>query len=130
MESKQVIVVRKDIEMPKGKMAAQVSHASLGCILKVMRQSEDTFHFETKEDCGISNWLNGSFTKITLYCNNLVDMMNIDLQARNAGLVTCVIEDEGRTVFNNEPTYTCLGIGPDFVDNFEGITDHLKMIRN
>ena len=126
MNSKQIIVVRRDLKMPKGKMAAQVSHASMACILNLFRDSDNNYHYETKEDCGVSQWLNGSFTKVVLYCNSLEEILEVKKKADDAGLLTALIEDEGRTVFN-EPTVTCLGIGPDFSDKFTGITDHLKL---
>ena len=129
MSVKQVIVVRKDIDMPKGKLAAQVSHASMGAMLQLMRSDDgNAYHFDVKENCGASKWLNGSFTKIVLYCDSLEEMLEIHDKAKENNLNACLIEDEGRTVFN-EPTYTCLGLGPDFNEKFDGITSHLKMVR-
>ena len=68
---KQVIVMRKDLNMRKGKMIAQGSHASLGSLLKFFDKIENkgsiTYKVRFGKDSYLDQWLNGTFSKICLY---------------------------------------------------------------
>ena len=74
---KQIIIIRKDLNMRKGKMIAQGAHASLAVILNMMKEKRlhDIPHgqgvYERRmiyyEGSAIEEWLNNSFTKICLY---------------------------------------------------------------
>lgn len=133
MKSKQVIVVRRDINFgTKGKLAAQVAHASLGAILSSA--------YETKNENGslspsltipldgpLSHWLTEKFTKIVLKCDSEEELLALAKQCEDEGIRHALIRDAGHTVFD-EPTYTCLGIGPDADDRVNLITKHLKLM--
>lgn len=124
---KQVIVVRKDLNMPAGKMASQVAHASLGAILQIGQFGLDTFTLyldESNED-----WLRNSFTKVVLWCEDLDEMLELEKKAIEMNLPTFLCEDEGRTVFDGEPTITTLGIGCHFSDTIDMVTGHLELVR-
>ena len=58
----QAIVVRKDIEIPKGKLAVQVAHASVGLLVK--NASIDTYN-------DIIEWFIEGQRKIVFKCENL-----------------------------------------------------------
>lgn len=129
MTSKQIILVRKDIKMPKGKLAAQVAHASLAPILQLFREGnmwyqDDTF--ASREEC-IDDWLNGSFTKVCLGVPNLQAMLDIHATIEMTEIPHSLILDEGRTIFK-EPTYTCCGIGPWYSEQIDEITGDLKLL--
>jgi PTH2 family peptidyl-tRNA hydrolase len=114
---KQVIVVRSDLKLPKGKLAAQVSHASVETVLKLL-----------KKDPGlVKDWHDSGMKKIALKVDGLKELLMLKEQAARAGLMTALITDAGHTVV--EPgTVTCLGIGPAKEDEVDRITGMLKML--
>jgi PTH2 family peptidyl-tRNA hydrolase len=115
---KMVIVVRTDLNMSLGKVSAQVGHAVLGAY-KLSLQNDLT---------KTNNWENFSGqAKIVLGVSSKEELFDIQNKAREAGLVTCLIHDAGRTqVAPNTPT--CCAIGPDLVENIDKITGKLKLL--
>jgi len=115
---KMVIVVRTDLNMSLGKISAQVGHAVLGAY-KLSLQNDIT---------KTNNWENFSGqAKIVLGVSNKEELFDIQKKAHEAGLVTCLIHDAGRTqVAPNTPT--CCAIGPDIVENIDKITGKLKLL--
>ena len=67
---KQIIVMRKDLKMRRGKEIAQGSHASLAVVLNAMKKNDDTFKFNVEKNSPWDKWLNGGFTKICVSCNS------------------------------------------------------------
>lgn len=130
-KTKQIIVVREDLKMPKGKLAAQVSHASLGSLLSLSeKQNNKSFKriiFEFSENSPLDNWLNGIFTKIVLKCNSEEELKKLKFDANEIGLPHALIKDNGHTFFK-EPTYTCIGIGPAYSHEIDRLTKHLKLL--
>lgn len=136
---KQVIVVRKDIQMSKGKMAAQVAHASLKAVMDAAYRSTsgpDTMGqnfamsiFGFKVGSPIQVWLdNERFTKICVYVETEKDLDMIYESAKMAGLPCSLIIDNGLTQFNGVYTKTCVAIGPDYPDKIDPITGSLKLV--
>jgi PTH2 family peptidyl-tRNA hydrolase len=123
---KQVIVIRKDLEMLRGKEIAQGSHASNGplceLILKSWKQNTPVLLSEAE-----LLWLQGSQTIVCLSVNSEDELHQIAQSAEDAGLRHTLILDEGRTQFGGVHTYTALSIGPDYEDNINPITGHLKL---
>ena len=111
---KQVILVRTDLNMPKGKLSAQVAHASVNALLK-----------SGKED--IKEWKEEGMKKVVLKVKDKEELLEMKKKCDNADLVNALIEDAGKTFFN-EPTVTCLGIGPDKEEKIDKITGKLKML--
>lgn len=127
-ETKQVIVVRMDLKMGKGKMSVQVAHASLGAILK--NSANRIFGgINLENDKELNEWLNGSFAKVCVRVESEEELLELNKKAENLDLRTSLILDSGRTQFK-EPTYTCLGIGPHYEEKFINLTDSLKLIPN
>ena len=114
MELKQVIVVRDDLKMSKGKIAAQVSHASVDCLLKSHKDL-------------IAEWRSQGMKKIVLKAENVEEMMKYKKDAEEAKLSTCVIRDAGHTEVK-PGTITCIGIGPDEERKIDKITGNLPML--
>ena len=111
---KQAILVRQDLKLPKGKMSAQVAHASTAAVLK-----------SHKDD--IKEWKDSGMMKIVLKVNGQEELFKYKDIAEDTGLVTAVITDAGRTVV--EPgTVTCLGIGPDKDEKIDEVVGKLKLI--
>ena len=131
METKQVIVMRKDLNMRKGKMVAQGSHASMAVILDEL----DIKQAIRKDDCdpifaseAIAHWLNNSFTKVCVSVNSEEALLGIYNKAKEANICCSLIQDSGRTEFGGVPTYTCVGIGPAEVAEVDKITGSLPLL--
>lgn len=144
---KQVIVMRKDLNMRKGKMCSQASHASLAVILNMMQkfkheQEQSIFkRFFNKvaklfwcyslvfeENSYLDQWLNGKFTKITVSCKDEQELLDLYNQAKDAGIPCVLITDAGLTEFNGQPTNTCIAIGPFWNEDIDKITKHLPLL--
>lgn len=127
METKQVIVVRKDLQMRKGKIAAQVSHASMAFLTHTMKHqvADEVTIFLTKEE---QEWMRHSFAKVVCYVDSEQELGALMHQARLRKLTVHEIIDSGRTEFHGVPTLTCAAFGPHDVSKFVGLTDHLKLL--
>jgi peptidyl-tRNA hydrolase, PTH2 family len=135
---KQVIIIRKDLNMRKGKMVAQGGHASLGVIFNYMTPNymnpgEMTRKFtltlpegETGEF--MYKWLTGIFKKIVVGSENLNDMMVAYNEAKKAGIPCSVIEDAGLTEFGGKVTITAVAIGPDSPEKIDPITGKFGLL--
>ena len=132
MPVKQVIVVRKDLNMRKGKLAAQVAHAS-------MKVFFDRLSYIGKNDRGleeysmtVSNemkeWIEGSFTKIVVYVNSEEELDDLATFASFHGLPWALIKDNGYTEFHGVPTITALAIGPADSSELDVLTGHLPLM--
>jgi len=140
MATKQVIVMRNDLNMRKGKMIAQGSHASMSFLTKDMiigSYSELEVgtgmykHFsrgqvDMTDDA--KEWLRDSFTKITVQVSSEEELIQIHEKAIQAGLTTHLIKDAGRTEFGGVPTYTCCAIGPNQAEKIDEITGDLRLL--
>lgn len=127
-EPKQVIVVNRNLNMPQGKLAAQVSHASLAALFKCGLKNDEMLHIDLRTGSAVEQWVNKRFTKIVLYVKSDAKLLEIAKKAEDAGLPTALITDAGFTIFDGKPTRTCVGIGPAFPDEFIGITDKLRVL--
>ncbi len=128
MNTKQVIIIRKDLKMRKGKIAAQASHASLKVFF-------DRMVFCGNGEMKIVNitpemeaWVKGIFTKICVSVDSEQELLDIYKQAGNAGLPCSLIQDAGLTEFDGVPTYTAVAIGPAKNEDIDKITSNLKLL--
>ena len=123
---KQIIIVRKDLNMSHGKMAAQVAHASMSFLSWFIRNNVDSDgHIDAWFDKGIlDNWINGIYTKVVLQAKNRNQLMKAVTLAEELGLVECkdffLIKDNCLTELKPEEvdengvgrTLTCIGFAP------------------
>ena len=134
LDIKQIIVVRNDLrsKLRHGKLAAQVSHASMAAFLKGMQivPSEDYYmshQLKLEMDKYRYEWITGSFTKVVVRCEDEKEIMALyERCQRHESIPHALIVDSGRTVFS-EPTTTCLGIGPLPQSILGPLTGHLKL---
>lgn len=111
---KQVIVVRTDLKMGKGKLAAQVAHASIAAFLKA------GFFARRK-------WLVQGMKKVVLKAESEKELLELYEKARKKKLPCTLIKDAGLTQL--EPgTITALAIGPAEDEKIDEITGHLKLL--
>lgn len=112
---KQVILVRTDLKMRRGKECAQVAHASMAATLRNLSEFI------------VLEWCRGAFAKIVLSVDSEEELLAVETKAREAGLITALIKDAGMTEFAGVPTLTTCAIGPARSADFVGVTDHLRL---
>lgn len=112
-ELKQVILVRTDLKMSKGKAAAQVAHAAVEATLKSNKKL-------------VSNWRTFGMKKITLKVANEGELIKFKELADDANLTTALISDAGHTELKPN-TKTCLAIGPDAEGKIDKVTGELDI---
>ena len=111
---KQVIIVRTDLKLPKGKLASQCSHASVEAVL---RSSKDK----------VSKWRKEGMAKIIVKVKDLKELQYYNQTAKDSGLITALITDAGKTTV--EPgTITAVAMGPDDDEKIDKITKDLKLL--
>ncbi len=110
MEYKQVILVREDLKLDKGKMAAQVAHASVEAALKSDKEI-------------VRKWRASGMKKVVLKVRDKKELFSF----KQNELKTAVITDAGRTSIK-PGTVTCLAIGPDEEEKIDKLTGKLKMM--
>jgi PTH2 family peptidyl-tRNA hydrolase len=131
-EPKQVIVMRKDLNMRKGKMCAQAAHASLAVILRkmVVEQNYDMVSrmLVTIKDSPFDEWLTNRFKKVVLSCDSEQEIIDIESKCNELRIPNALITDAGLTEFDGVPTKTCIAIGPWDPDEIDKVTGNLKLL--
>jgi len=125
---KQVIVVRKDLKMRKGKIAAQVAHASLKVFFDRFKKSFFKGLYLIWLSKEMREWKEGAFTKICVSVDSESELYHIRTKAHKADLPFALIVDSGKTEFNGVPTATCVAIGPAQSEKIDKITKDLKLL--
>ena len=116
-ELKMVIVVRKDLKISPGKMAAQVAHAAVNCALASKKRKPANFE----------RWYNEGQKKVVDKVQDLAELYKVKQAAEDMGLVTSLITDAGMTELPPNTT-TCLGIGPAPNAEVDRVTGHLGLM--
>jgi len=114
---KQVILVRDDLKLPKGKMAAQAAHASVESVF-------ETFNTDKKK---LKAWKDSGMKKIVLKVKDQKELLQMCQEAQDKGMVAITITDAGHTVVK-PGTMTCGCIGPDAEGQIDKITGNLKVV--
>ncbi|KAK7704749.1 hypothetical protein SLS57_010373 [Botryosphaeria dothidea] len=118
-ECKLVLVVRTDLKMGQGKVAAQCGHATLACYKAFLRQAPDS--------PVLRRWERYGQMKVALKCTSEEEMELLQAQALSLGLCAQIIHDAGRTQIA-AGSATVLGIGPGPVSVVNQVTGHLKLL--
>ncbi|MBN2094975.1 MAG: peptidyl-tRNA hydrolase [Candidatus Aenigmarchaeota archaeon] len=111
---KQAILVRTDLKMGKGKIAAQASHASLAAYEKVDSRIK-------------RKWKAQGCKKIVLKVNGEKELLAFRRMAGERGLPNELIMDAGLTQIPSS-TITCLGIGPAEEERVDKLVGNLKLL--
>lgn len=121
---KQVIVVRKDLNMRKGKIAAQAAHAVLNSFLDNSPRDACTISLTAMD----IEWLKTGAAKICVYVESEHELEEIYHKASRAKLPCSIVTDAGFTEFHGVPTKTVVAVGPARSADIDKITGHLKLL--
>lgn len=136
--AKQMIVVRRDLKMRKGKIAAQAGHACVNAVLMALSRenllSKVSFDEEGMTLTGVNGadsplcqWFLHGEAKICVYVDSEEALLEIDRKAKEAGILSALIQDAGHTEFHGEPTFTCLALEPQLPEKVDPITGELPL---
>ncbi|KAI4129780.1 MAG: hypothetical protein LQ338_002090, partial [Usnochroma carphineum] len=120
-ECKLVLVVRTDLGMGKGKMAAQCSHATLACY----RALSNTFPASLNPV--LKQWERMGQAKVVVQAKNEEELETLQAQAISLGLCAQIIHDAGRTQIASGSA-TVLGVGPGPKSVVDQVTGGLKLL--
>lgn len=116
---KQVLVVRKDLKMRRGKEGAQCAHASQAYMIQ-------DYLSGGKPTKNAIEWYRTGQTKIVVSVNSEKELLEVFQNAKNKGLETHIITDAGHTEFDG-PTKTVVAIGPNKESEINKITGGLPL---
>lgn len=111
---KQVILVRQDLKLPKGKACVQSSHASVDAVLKSDKNI-------------VNSWRMEGMAKVVLKVKDEKELLKYFQMAKNEGLTASLITDAGKTVVM-PGTKTCVAIGPDKEEEVDKVTGQLALL--
>ena len=122
-KSKMMIVMRRDLKMCKGKIAAQAGHACIDAVLMALNREGRLGDLEMtsggmelklteKPASPLSDWFMHGCAKICVYVDSEDALLDIAQKAGERGIIASVITDAGMTEFHGIPTKTCLALEP------------------
>ena len=116
MEYKLVIAVREDLKLSPGKLAAQVGHAAVDCVLTTRARNMKWFR----------NWHSEGQKKVVVKVTELEDLYSLKETAKRNQLAVALITDAGLTELPTG-TVTCLGVGPGPDKIVDRVTGNLTL---
>ncbi len=124
---KQVIVMRKDLNLSKGRLVTQGAHASIAFLTNKMKNnlSNPEALWWVNLSQAEKEWVYGTFYKICVGVDSEKELLDIGYNAVMLGLSVKYIEE---TNGFDKPTITCLAIGPDYSSKIDPVTKHLKLL--
>ncbi len=111
------IVVRQDLKMGKGKIAAQVGHASVEGSETVRKGNRSLW----------KEWIQKGQCKVVLKVTSLSELRKLESNASKLDLPVVIIQDRGLTQLPSN-TITCMAIGPAPTKLIDGVTGHLRLL--
>ncbi|KAI9460244.1 PTH2-domain-containing protein [Lactarius psammicola] len=114
---KLVLVVRTDLGMSPGKIAAQCGHATLACYKTLLKKNPKL----------VRHWEVTGQAKIALKASSEEEILELEAIAKSLNLCARSIQDAGRTQVE-AGSRTVLGIGPAPVELVNQVTGHLRLL--
>ena len=139
-KSKQMIVMRRDLKMRKGKIAAQAGHACVEAVLMALAregrlgevrvtpdQSWIYLEDEGAPATPLSDWFDAGVAKVCVYVDSEEELLDLAVRGRELGFAVALVRDAGHTEFLGEPTYTCLAFEPLAAEQIDPLTGDLPL---
>ena len=117
VDFKQVIVVRRDLGMGTGKLAAQVAHAAVMGAEKTRERKPEW----------LQSWLSSGQAKVVVKVTSMDELMQVRKRAEDLRLPVVQVQDSGLTQIP-PGTSTCIAIGPAPSDQLDKVTSDLKLL--
>ncbi len=117
MEFKQVIVVRRDLGMGTGKIAAQVAHAAVMGAEKAKAYKREWFEA----------WFQAGQAKVVVKVHGMEELIEVRKRAESLKLPVVQVQDSGLTQIPPGTT-TCIAIGPAPAELVDKVTNDLKLL--
>ena len=134
-----MLIVRRDLKMRKGKIAAQASHAAVEAVLKAILNEgragqlrptpEGWVYLDAPEgqESPLTDWFRYGMAKICVYVDSEEELLELNRRAGEAGVTTALIRDAGMTEFHGQPTYTALAFEPLAAERADELTGGLPL---
>ena len=129
--TKQVIVIRKDLKMRKGKIVSQGCHASMKVLFdrgSIITNDEGTRVLCIPLTDSMEEWVENIFTKIVVSVDSLEELIELFDLARKLDIPCSLIQDAGLTEFGGVPTYTAIAVGPAASEDVDKVTKGLPLL--
>ena len=136
--AKQMIVMRRDLRMRKGKIAAQAGHACVEAVLMALvregrgadlRASDGWAWVEHAEGdvTPLTEWFDAGVAKVCVYVDSEEELLDLAERGRDQGFAVALVRDAGHTEFHGEPTFTCLAFEPLPAEKIDPLTGELPL---
>jgi PTH2 family peptidyl-tRNA hydrolase len=124
---KQVILIRKDLKMRRGKEIAQGSHAAMDFLVSRLRLQRGNASRAVLLNEHEIRWIDEGMAKVCLRVDSQESLEQCHQQAREIGLESHIIRDSGKTEFGGVPTLTACAIGPGPAQLIDQVTGELVL---
>ncbi|OUO32081.1 aminoacyl-tRNA hydrolase [Olsenella sp. An293] len=136
--AKQMIVMRRDLKMRKGKIAAQAGHACVEAVLMALAregrgadvqatESWAWLYHDEGDTSPLTDWFDAGVAKVCVYVDSEEELLDLAERGREQGLIVALVRDAGHTEFHGEPTYTCLAFEPLPAEAIDPLTGELPL---
>ncbi|MFC2647724.1 MAG: aminoacyl-tRNA hydrolase [Coriobacteriaceae bacterium] len=143
-KAKQMIVMRRDLRMRKGKIAAQAGHACVEATLMALAREHRLGEVRVETDMAgdpswiylddegedptpLSDWFDAGVAKVCVYVDSEQELLDLAQLGRDRGFIVALIRDAGITEFHGESTYTCLAFEPLSPEQIDPLTGDLPL---
>lgn len=137
-KSKQMIVMRRDLKMRKGKIAAQAAHAAVeATLMAIVREGRGSELRATEswawldhaagDATPLTDWFDSGVAKVCVYVDSEEALLDLAARGREQGFAVALVRDAGLTEFHGEPTLTCLAFEPLPANQIDPLTGELPL---
>ena len=139
-KAKQMIVMRRDLKMRKGKIAAQAGHACVEAVLMALAREgrlgdvcvtpDESWVYlaeDGAEPSPLTDWFGAGVAKVCVYVDSEEALLELADKGREQGFICALVRDAGHTEFHGEPTYTCLAFEPLYPEQIDPLTGELPL---